>query len=126
MTAVLSERTIFILLTINSGKLLQKGCSRSVKNSYSRKACETSTKIKIIQKITSGNLRIRDNKRIVPHKISNKSSKEFLCEFHALLPLLKMRMPIKSAAASPTNNIPNKMVYIDLTNSIIEIKSPGD
>jgi hypothetical protein len=78
----------------------------------------------MIQKITSGNLRIRDSKRIVPHKISNKRSKEFLCEFHGLLLLLNTRIPIKSAAASPTNNIPNKMVYMDLTNSIIKIKSP--
>ncbi len=80
----------------------------------------------MIQKITSGNLRIRDSKSIVPHKISNKSSKEFLCEFHGLLLLLNTRMPIKSAAASPTNNIPSKMVYIVKANSIIEIKSPGD
>jgi hypothetical protein len=126
ITAVLNERTIFTLLTINSGKLLQNGCSRSDKNSYSRKAWETSTRIKMIQKITSGNLRIRDTKSIVPHKKSKKSSNEFLCEFHGLLFLLNTRMPIKSAAASPTNNIPNKMVYMDLTNSIMKIKSPDD
>jgi len=51
------------------------------------------------------------NKSNIPQLTSKNSKKEFLREIHGLLLSPDIRVPTKSAATSPTNNIPSKMVY---------------